>query len=167
MGGGSGGSIRAQHLDALERAAKNAIKEAAQPGRRSVFISFASEDLSEVNLLRGQAKNENSSVEFVDRSLREPFDSANREYIQRGIRERIRASSVTVVYVSSNAAQSQWVDWEIRESVRLGKGVVAVFKGDTPPSRVPIAIAELKVPMVPWRATRLMEAIEAAARDRA
>jgi len=41
-----------------------------------------------VNLLRGQARNENSDLEFSDWSLSEPFDSKNAEYIKRGIRER-------------------------------------------------------------------------------
>jgi len=27
------------------------------------------------------------------------------------------------------------VDWEIRESIALGKGVIAMYKGDSPPTR--------------------------------
>jgi hypothetical protein len=58
----------------------------------------AVEDVDNVNLLRGQAKNENSPIEFVDRSVREPYDGNRAEYIKQKISERIRQSSMTVVF---------------------------------------------------------------------
>ena len=128
-----------EHLDTtkfdlsyLERLARQRLHEGETSTIRNVFISFVSEDLNEVNLLRAQAKNENSAIEFNDWSLREPFDSERATYIQNGIRDGIERSSVTVVYVSERTASSQWVDWEIRESIRLGKGVIAVHSGDRP-----------------------------------
>ncbi|GAI25300.1 unnamed protein product [marine sediment metagenome] len=130
--GGGGRSLRRDELRALEQAARASLREAAQPKRRNVFISFIEEDLAEVNLLRGQAKNEDSNLEFNDWSLRKPFDSEDAEYIKRGIRERIRQSSVTVVYVTENTTKSKWVDWEIRESIKLGKAVIAAKVVDLP-----------------------------------
>ena len=124
------------------------------------FISFSSDDHDEVNLLRGQAKNENSDIEFNDWSLKKPFDSEEANYIKRGIRERIRQSSVTVVYISDKTADSKWVDWEIRESLAMGKGVVAMHKGDTPPRRLPKAITDNNIPVVPWNQKQLTKAIE-------
>jgi hypothetical protein len=32
----------------------------------------------------------------------------------------------------------------------MGKGVVAMHKGDTPPARLPKAVTDNKVPVVPW-----------------
>ncbi len=166
MGGGGGGrSLTPDELRRLTQVAKDSLKKAAEPGKRNVFISFVEEDLPDVNLLRGQAKNENSNIEFNDWSIKEPFDSKNAEYIRRGIRERIRQSSVTVVYVSEKTAQSKWVDWEIRESVALGRGVVAMYKGATPPSKLPAALTEHKVPLVPWKQGELAKAIEHEAKD--
>jgi hypothetical protein len=166
MGGGGGGrSLTPAELERLTKVAKDSLKNAAQPGKRNVFISFVAEDLADVNLLRGQAKNENSNIEFNDWSVKEPFDSKNAEYIKRGIRERIRQSSVTVVYVSEKTAQSQWVDWEVRESIALGKGVVAMYKGTTAPSIPPAAIVEHKIPVVPWNQTELANAIGRVAKD--
>jgi len=54
-----------------------------------VFLSFAHEDINEVNLLRGQAKDEGSAIEFNDWSVREPFDSRRADYIKQKIGERI------------------------------------------------------------------------------
>jgi len=136
------------------------MREPGGTGKCNIFISFVSEDLGEVNMLRGQAKNENSDIEFNDWSLREPFDSEKADYIKRGIRERIRQCSVTVVYVSDKTADSRWVEWEISESVAMGKGVVAMHKGSTPPARLPKAITANKVPVVPWTQKELAEAIK-------
>jgi hypothetical protein len=162
MGGGGGGGrgLTPYELRDLEQRAKKSMKETGSTGKYNVFISFVSEDLNDVNMLRGQAKNENSDIEFNDWSLKEPFDSNKAEYIKRGIRERIRQCSVTVVYISDKTAGSKWVDWEIRESITMGKGVVAMHKGDAPPARLPKAIIDNKVPVVPWNHKELAKAIK-------
>ena len=167
MGGGGGGrGLTRDELNKLEQSAKKSLKEGDEGGKRNVFISFSSDDLDEVNLLRGQAKNENSNIEFNDRSLKEPFDSEKADYIKRGIRERIRQSSVTVVYVSDKTADSKWVDWEIRESLAMGKGVVAMHKGNTPPKRLPKSITDNQIQVVPWNQKQLAKAIEKESENR-
>jgi hypothetical protein len=168
MGGGrsSRRHFSPERLKELSQTAKEALSKADEPQRRSVFISFASEDLDEVNLLRGQAKNEKSGFDLIDRSLQEPFDSDRAEYIRQGIRQRINQSSVTLVYLSNATADSKWVDWEIRESVRLGKGVVGVYKGGAAPERLPTALLEIKAKIVPWTHDRIANAIEEASHQR-
>jgi hypothetical protein len=167
MGGGGGGG-RGLTPDELQRLEQTAKKSLAGTGtsKCNVFISFVSEDLNDVNLLRGQAKNENSDIEFNDWSLKEPFDSKKADYIRRGLRERIRQCSVTIVYVSDKTADSKWVNWEISESIALGKGVVAMHKGDTPPSQLPKALTENNVPVVPWNQKELAKAIKTQSENR-
>jgi len=161
MGGGGGGrGLTPSELQQLEQKAKQSLKTSGDAGKCNVFISFASEDLSEVNMLRAQAKNDNSDIEFNDWSLKKPFDSKDAEYVKRGIRERIRQCSVTVVYISDKMVDSKWVDWEIRETIALGKGVVAMYKGDRSPTRLPKAVVDNKVPVVPWNQRELAEAIK-------
>jgi len=166
MGGSGGRDLSRYEIDALERKSKEVIKEGSQPQRRNVFISFATEDLTLVNFLRGQAKNENSNLDFIDRSLREPFNSENVEYIRRGIRERIRLASVTICFVTENTIQSKWVDWEIRESINLGKGVIAMYQGEKPPRNLPGVIKEFGIQLVPWNQSELTSAINQASEDR-
>ncbi len=126
MGGSGGGWSSLGNLRALEDKAKKALKG----GKRNVFISFATEDMAEVNLLRGQAKNEKSDIEFNDHSVREPYNSERAEYIKRKIAERIERTSTTVIYLSSNTEQSKWVKWEVEKSLEMGKRVIAVHPGD-------------------------------------
>ena len=168
MGGGGGGGrgLTPGELQRLEEKARQSLKAGGDTGKCNVFISFASEDLSDVNMLRGQAKNENSDIEFNDWSLKKPFDSTDANYIRRGIRERIRQCSVAVIYVSDRTAGSKWVNWEVQEAIAMGKGVVAMYKGDGPPTRLPQAVSENKVPVVPWNQRQLANAIKKQAQDR-
>jgi hypothetical protein len=148
MGGGGGEGPSMADIKRLEELAKKKLQE-SDGDRRNVFISFANEDKALVELLRGQAKKEDSALEFNDWSLREPFDSRRADYIRQGIRERIRQASVTLVFVSDHTADSRWVDWEIEESVKLGKKVVGVYQGQ-PPARLPSAVIRHGIKLVPW-----------------
>lgn len=150
MGGGGGGSRGIGDLRSLVDKAKEELREGERQGRRNVFISFAYEDIDEVTLLRGQAKNENVPLEFNDWSVPEPFDSDRAAYLKQKIGERIAQSSVTVVYVSEHTRTSEWVAWEIDESLRQGKHVLAVHKGDTAPAHLPAPIVSNGVKVVRW-----------------
>jgi hypothetical protein len=161
--GGRGSSFSYDDLKEVERIAKEEIKKSEEQVKRNVFISFDSDDLDEVNLLRGQAQNENSDLEFSDYSLKKPFDSENAEYIKQGIREKIDRASVTLVYLTNHSANSKWVNWEIEESLKRGKGVIGVHKVNTPPDYLPKSFVENKLKVVPWRHKELSEAIESAA----
>ncbi|MDI1267555.1 MAG: TIR domain-containing protein [Polaromonas sp.] len=146
----------------------DALKKIESPGDgvKHVFISFAYEDLNEINLLRGQARNENTELEFDDHSVKDAYNSANAEYIKSKIREKIDRVSVTLVYLSANAATSQWVNWEIEESARRGKGVVGVYKGDVAPSVTPSAFKKGGYGMVRWSHEALTKAVNDASRSR-
>lgn len=148
MGGGGGGGPSSTDIKRLEELAKQKMRGPAG-GRRNVFISFVNEDKPLVELLRGQAKKEDSDLEFNDWSLREPFDSKRADYIRQGIRERIRQASVTLVFISDHTASSKWVNWEIEESLTLGKKVVGVYRGEVP-GQVPPALTKHRIKLVPW-----------------
>ncbi len=125
-----------------------------------VFISFYADDLPEVSLLCDQFKNENSNIEFDARYLKLPFNQKKSDPLKHDIRELIRQSPFTVVYVSDKAANSEWVDWEIRESLAMGKDVLAMHEGDTPPKHLPEAINENSIEVLSWNPQRIIEAIQ-------
>lgn len=148
MGGGSGsGRSSLGNIKSLEEKAK---KELDKGVRRNTFLSFDFDDIEEVNLLRAHAKNEKSEIEFIDRSVKDPIDSEHAEYIKQKITERIRQCSQTVVYITEKTHSSGWVKWEIEKSVQLGKAVIAVHKGDTPPSNIPSCIKDNGIKVVSW-----------------
>jgi hypothetical protein len=150
MGGGGGGGGRSlgdtRHLE--DRAKE--ILQRGDTGRKNVFISFAYEDIDVVTLLRGQAKNENSPIEFNDLSVKEPFDSNRAEYIRQRLTDRINQCSTTVVYLSRDTAESAWVRWEVEKSIQLGKRVIATHSSDAPEGAVPDFIENNRIKVVPW-----------------
>ncbi|MCD4743062.1 MAG: TIR domain-containing protein [Desulfobacteraceae bacterium] len=148
MGGGSdSGRSSLGNIKKLEQKAK---KELEKGVRRNTFLSFDYDDIDEVNLLRAHAKNEKSEIEFIDRSVKDPINSERAEYIKQKIVERIRQCSQTVVYIADDTHNSGWVKWEVEKSLQLGKGIIAVHKGDTPPSKIPSCITENGIKIVSW-----------------
>lgn len=145
MGGSGGGWNSLGNIRALEEKAKAALLG----GKRNVFISFSTEDMKEVNLLRGQAKNDNSDIEFNDHSVRAPYNSEQAEYIKRKIAERISRCSTTIIYLSNSAAKSQWVEWEVSKSQELGKRVIAVHSGEKYTGKIPSWINST-IEVIPW-----------------
>lgn len=166
MGGSYGGGLGSLDIKNLSEKVKQKLTEAKSDASRHVFISFDHEDLNDVNLLRGQAKNDRIDLQFDDHSVKEPFDSTNADYIKRQIREKIDRCSVTVVYLSGKTASSKWVNWEIEESIKRGKGVVGVYKGDKAPGNVPPAFQQNGCKAVKWEHAALMKAIEDASTKR-
>ena len=160
MGGGYGGSLPSSDGAKLEAKAKQMLKDATADTSRHVFISFAYEDVDEVNLLRGQAKNDKTELQFDDFSVKEAYESKNADYIKRQIRDRIDRCSVTVVYLTDNTASSSWANWEIEESVKRGKGVIGIYKGDSQPAQKPPAFQQNNCKVVKWEHAALMKAIE-------
>jgi hypothetical protein len=90
------------------------------------FLSFVAEDLARVNLFRGQAKNDNIDLEFADYSIKEPYNSVNADYIKRGIAAQISLAGITICLYGPSTYTSDWVDWELRKSLEMGKPVMGV-----------------------------------------
>lgn len=132
---------------------------------RHVFLSFVVEDKSLVELFRGQAKRENSALEFADYSVREAFDSTSADYIRGQIRELINRCSVTVCLIGKTTYQSKWVDWEIRASLEMKKGLVGVRLHGSYDDLAPEALKRSNAEVVDWVNLDISMAIERAAKQ--
>ena len=78
--------------------------------KKVVFVAFAIEDEGQRNLLKGQSLNTNSPFEYVDMSVKEPYDSNWKERV----RTRIKKSDGVIVLVSKNSLTSSGQKWEIQ-----------------------------------------------------
>lgn len=148
MGGGSG--FGRSSLGNIEKLEKKAREELEKGARRNTFLSFDYDDSNEVELLRGQAKNDKSKIEFIDYSVKVAINSEKAETIKKEISDRIRQCSQTVVYITDATSSSSWVKWEVEKSLQLGKDVIAVHKGDSPPSKIPSCIKDNNIKIVSW-----------------
>lgn len=92
--------------------------------KKTIFVAFAMEDKSQRDLLRGQSLNTDCPFEYVDMSVKEPYDS---EWKER-VRTRIRRSHGVIALISKNTLDSSGELWEIKcakeEGVKL-RGVWA------------------------------------------
>ena len=58
--------------------------------------------------------------------MRTAIDSTNATYIRSKIREKINRTSITVCMMSELTYTSQWVDWELEESITKGSQIISM-----------------------------------------
>lgn len=148
-------------MEQLEGVARNELKSKKPEERKRVYLSFRHTDKDKVNALRAQAKQENSTLDFIDMSLQTPFNSENAEYIKSGIRSRIQQSSATLVMVSDNTYESEWVNWEVQETLNQGKRVIAIDVRSSSKVKMPDSILDnrTKIKTVRWDHQEIMNAL--------
>lgn len=122
-----------------------------------VFISFHIDDENQVNLLRHQGKN-SDQLEFIDYSVKEPFD----EKWKTQCTERIRQSTVVVVAIGEKTHEREAVNWEIRKAHELGKPVIGMRIHSDKNHKIPPAMKENNDRVVPWNLDSIQSEIDKA-----
>ena len=87
--------------------------------KKVVFIAFAIEDERQRDFLKGQSLNTKSPFEYVDMSVKQPYDKDWKERV----RTRIRRSDGVIVLVSKNSLTSTGQKWEIECAREEGKKI--------------------------------------------
>lgn len=77
--------------------------------KKVIFIAFAIEDERQRDFLKGQSLHSRAPYEFVDMSVKEPYDNAWKDRV----RTRIRRSDGVIALVSKNSLKSGGQKWEI------------------------------------------------------
>jgi hypothetical protein len=113
---------------------------------RCVFISFHIEDEAQVELLRQQAKNENSNISFIDYSIKEPFDE---KWKTQAI-ERIKHSSVFICMIGPETYKRDAVNWEINKAYELGKKVIGVRIYKNENDKIPQPLLDHDAKIIDW-----------------
>lgn len=78
--------------------------------KKVVFIAFAIEDERQRDFLKGQSLHPRAPFEFIDMSVKEPYD---KDWKDR-VRTRIKRSDGVIVLVSNNSLTSSGQKWEIQ-----------------------------------------------------
>lgn len=77
---------------------------------KRIFISFAIEDSNLRDLLVGQSKNDNCPFDFVDMSVKEPWDSNWKEKC----RTKIKRCDGIIAIITKNTKKASGQLWEIK-----------------------------------------------------
>jgi hypothetical protein len=96
--------------------------------KKVLFIAFAIEDERQRDFLKGQSLHPRQPFEFIDMSVKEPYD---KDWKDR-VRTRIKRSDGVIVLVSKNSAASTGQKWEIscaKEEKKPIRGIYA-YKDD-------------------------------------
>jgi len=94
--------------------------------KRRLFISFDHDDTEQVNGFLG-LREVIDGCEFYNHKLDHRIKSKDVDYVCNVIRnDYINPASVTVVLIGNRTAQSEWVRWEIQESIKRGKGILGI-----------------------------------------
>ena len=103
---------------------------------RRVFLSFKMEDKKQVDGVRLLSWSNNHPLDFYDESVRLAYKSENAPHIKTKIRAKIERASVTLCLLGKNTYHSEWVDWELRTSIELGKSIILMGLPNGPSSLI-------------------------------
>lgn len=93
---------------------------------KRIFISFAMEDEGLRNLLRGHSRNPNSNIEFVDMSIKKPWDSM----WKTNCRTRIKGCDGMISIITKNSKNASGQIWEMNCAKQEGVPIVGIYGND-------------------------------------
>lgn len=91
--------------------------------KKVVFVAFAIEDETQRDFLKGQALNTNSPFDYIDMSVKDPYDSDWKDRV----RTRIRRSDGVIALVSSDSLTSSGQKWEISCAREEKKKIIGIW----------------------------------------
>jgi len=91
--------------------------------KKIVFIAFAMKDVKQRDFMKGQSLHTKSPFEYVDMSVKQPYDKDWKERV----RTRIRRSDGIIVLVSKNSLTSTGQKWEIECAKEEGKKIRGIW----------------------------------------
>ncbi len=90
---------------------------------KRIFIAFAKEDERIRDLIKGQSLHADTDFEYVDMSVKDPYDS---EWKTR-VRTRIRSSDGVIALLSENSPSADGELWEIKCAIEEEKPLVGLY----------------------------------------
>ena len=91
--------------------------------KKTVFVAFAIEDERQRDFLKGQTLITACPFEYVDMSVKEPYD----ENWKERVRTRIRRSDGVIALISKSSLTSSGEKWEISCAKEEKKKVLAIW----------------------------------------
>lgn len=90
---------------------------------KRIFVAFAIEDQKTKILFTGQAKNERVPYEFIDMSVKEPWDSNWKS----NCRTKIRGCDGVIVLVSRNLRNAAGALWEAQCAIEERVPIIGIY----------------------------------------
>ncbi|MFT9113836.1 MAG: TIR domain-containing protein [Acetobacter malorum] len=91
--------------------------------KKTIFVAFAIEDQRQRDFLKGQSLHPRSPYEFIDMSVKEPYD---KDWKDR-VRTRIKRSHGVIALISKNSPNSSGQKWEIECAREEKKPILGIY----------------------------------------
>lgn len=122
-------------------------KDCGNGNGKRIFISFAIEDEIYRNHLVNQARNEKSPFDFVDMSVKKPW---NEEEWKKRCRTKIKQCDGIIVLLSKNTWHSSGTRWEIKCAKEEGIPVIGMHIKKNNKGAIPNELKGKKVITWSW-----------------
>lgn len=114
--------------------------------KERIFISFAVEDKTLRDFMVGQARNDNSPFEFVDMSVKAPWDSM----WKTNCRRKIKGCDGVIAIITKNTKNADGQIWEIKCAYEEGIPVLGIWGHSDEHCAIPSAISPIVVKNWTW-----------------
>ena len=114
--------------------------------KKRVFISFAIEDERQRDFLVGQARNAKSPFEFVDMSVKQPWD----EKWKTNCRTKIKGCHGVIALISKNTAKAEGAKWEIKCAKDEKVPIVGMYAYSDDRSASPTELGSTRIMTWTW-----------------
>jgi len=115
--------------------------------KKRIFISFAVEDKNIRDLLVGQSRNDSTPFEFIDMSVKEPWDNA----WKTKCRERIKGCHGVIALVTKNTIKGEGAHWEIKCAQEEKVPVMAMYaSNDDKGCNLPVELKSTRIHDWSW-----------------
>lgn len=129
--------------------------------KKNIFISHVHKDDELLPKLKDLISRAGMEVRDGSINSDKPNSAQSEDYIKREIlKPRIEWASTLVVLITHDTAQSDWVNWEIREAVEQGKNIIGVFAQGATDADIPEELRKYgDAAIVGWQGERIVDAI--------
>jgi hypothetical protein len=111
-----------------------------------VFTSFAIEDANLRTMLVGQGRNKNTPFEFVDMSVKEPWNSA----WKTNCRTKIKGCDGLIGIITNNTVKASGQIWELQCAYDEGIPVLLIYGNDDRPANLPDPVKDRRINLWTW-----------------
>lgn len=111
-----------------------------------IFTSFAIEDANLRTMLVGQGRNKKTPFEFVDMSVKEPWDSA----WKTNCRTKIKGCDGAIGIITKNTAKATGQLWELQCAYDEGIPVLLIYGNDDRPANLPDPVKGRRINLWTW-----------------
>jgi hypothetical protein len=115
--------------------------------RKRVFISFAIEDEKYRDFLIAQARNSKSPFDFIDMSVKEPWEE---DEWKRRCKTKIKRSHGVIALLSNHTHHSSGARWEMKCAVEEEIPIIGMHIKKNQLGAIPKELAEKKIILWRW-----------------